>query len=148
MNRWSSSTAWLVRVVLAGVFIWAGAQKARHPELFALDLEAYRILPAAVILPIVYYLPWLEILSAFALFLPSLRRAAGWLVIALLAIFTMMLLIAWARGLQINCGCFGTAGRATTEFVVAIFRNILLLGAAAWLTRTRAPQVGRTIRSG
>lgn len=135
MSRRSAPAAWLIRVVVAAVFAWAGTQKARQPVLFALDLEAYRLLPAAVILPIAYYLPWLEILTAFALFLPPLRRAAGWLVIVLLAVFTTMLVVAWARGLQINCGCFGTAGRAPTDFVIAIFRNLALLGAAIWLAR-------------
>ncbi|OAI41810.1 hypothetical protein AYO41_05215 [Verrucomicrobia bacterium SCGC AG-212-E04] len=135
MKRWSGTATWIARVALAGVFLWAGAQKARRPELFALDLEAYRILPAPVILPIAYYLPWLEIFTALALFVPSLRRAAGWLALGLLGIFTAMLVIAWSRGLQINCGCFGAAGQAATDFALAIARNAVLLVIAAWLLR-------------
>jgi penicillin amidase len=72
--------------LLAGVFLWAGAQKARHPQLFALDLEAYRLLPATVILPIAYYLPWLEIVTGLSLLVPGLRRAALGLAILLLLI--------------------------------------------------------------
>ena len=57
MSSWSPRFAMLARVLLAGVFLWAGVQKVRSPQLFALDLEAYRLLPAALILPIAYYLP-------------------------------------------------------------------------------------------
>lgn len=137
MNRWSDRIAWMIRIALAAVFIWAGAQKARHPQLFALDLEAYRILPAGLILPLAYYVPWLEILAAGALFIPVLRRSAIAIVLGLLVVFTLMLALAWARGLQIHCGCFGAAGHDPTDFVVAILRNLLLLGAAAWLARTQ-----------
>jgi putative oxidoreductase len=147
MNRWSDRVAWILRIALAAMFIWAGAQKARHPQLFALDLEAYRILPAALILPIAYYVPWLEIAAAGALFLPALRRAAIAIVLGLLIVFTLMLAVAWARGLQINCGCFGAAGHDPTDFVVAILRNLLLLGATAWLAGTRIRSGRMTISS-
>ena len=96
---WSSRAAFLVRLLLAGVFLWAGAQKARNPQLFTLDLEAYRLLPGQSVLPIAYYLPWLEIATGLSLLVPALRRAALGLSIVLLLVFTSMLSIAWARGL-------------------------------------------------
>ena len=136
MKRWSAPLALLLRVVLAGVLVWAGAQKARNPQLFALDLEAYRLLPPALILPIAYYLPWLEILTALALLIPRLRRSALWLAAILLTVFSLMLALAWSRGLQINCGCFGAAGGGATDFLLAIGRNALLLVAAGWLHRS------------
>ena len=143
MNRWSAPLAFLVRLVVAGVFLWAGAQKARNPPLFALDLEAYRLLPSFVILPLAYYLPWLEILTALALFIPALRRPAVTLAIFLLGIFTLMLSLAWWRGLQINCGCFGAAGSGASDFLLAIGRNILLSAAAAWLLVSSRTKSGR-----
>ncbi len=135
MNRWSVGVAWIVRLTVAGVFLWAGGQKARHPQLFALDLEAYRLLPTGLIVPIAYYVPWLEIMTALALFVPALRRAAIVMAMAMLVIFTLMLTVAWARGLQINCGCFGAAGHDATDFRIAVLRNLLLIGGSVWLTR-------------
>lgn len=135
MNRWSSGVAWIVRLTLGGVFLWAGVQKALHPPLFALDLEAYQILPDALILPMAYYVPWLEIMTALALFIPALRRAALVIVIGMLIVFTLMLTVAWSSGLQINCGCFGAAGHDATDFGVAVARNLLLIGGGIWLTR-------------
>lgn len=143
MSRWATPLAWIVRLVLAGIFLWAGAQKARNPQLFALDLEAYRLLPSFVILPLAYYLPWLEIFTALALFIPALRCPALALAIFLLGIFTLMLGLAWWRGLQINCGCFGAAGGGATDFLLAIGRNILLVAAAAWLLQFSRAKTGR-----
>ena len=37
------------------------------------------------------------------------------------------------RRLQIICACFGATGIGTTDFLVAIGRNNVLLAAAAWL---------------
>jgi uncharacterized membrane protein YphA (DoxX/SURF4 family) len=133
MTSWHSFVGLLARLVLAGVFLWAGAQKALNPQLFALDLEAYRLLPSVVILPIAYYLPWLEIATAVSLFVPALRRAALGLTIVLLLIFTAMLSMAWSRGLSIHCGCFGAGGGASTELVQAIGRNVCLMFVAIWI---------------
>ncbi len=139
MSTWSPRFALLARLVLAGVFLWAGAQKARHPQLFALDLEAYRLLPATVILPIAYYLPWLEIATGISLLVPGLRRAALGLAILLLLIFTLMLSIAWLRGLSINCGCFGAGGGDSTDFALAVGRNVGLIAMAVWLGIRKHP---------
>jgi uncharacterized membrane protein YphA (DoxX/SURF4 family) len=133
MTWWSSRLALVARLILGGVFLWAGAQKARNPQLFALDLEAYRLLPSALILPIAYYLPWLEIATGLSLFVPGLRRAALGLVITLLLVFTCMLAIAWLRGLSINCGCFGASGGASTDFAWAVGRNLCLIAVAIWV---------------
>jgi uncharacterized membrane protein YphA (DoxX/SURF4 family) len=133
MTSWHLFVGLLARLVLAGVFLWAGAQKALNPQIFALDLEAYRLLPSVVILPIAYYLPWLEIATAISLFVPAVRRAALGLTIVLLLVFTAMLSIAWARGLSIHCGCFGAGGGASTELVQAIGRNVCLLFVAIWI---------------
>ncbi len=133
MSVWPSRLSFVGRLVVAGVFIWAGAQKARNPQFFALDLEAYRLLPAVVILPIAYYLPWLEIAVGLSLLVPALRRAALGLSIVLLLVFILMLSIAWMRGLSINCGCFGACGSAATDFALAIARNVGLIAIAVWL---------------
>ena len=147
MKRWSAPLALLLRVVLAGVLVWAGVQKARDPQQFALDLEAYRLLPSWIVLPLAYYLPWLEIATALGLFIPALRRSALILALLVLIAFTLMLALARARGLQINCGCFGAVGTGATDFLLAIGRNACLIAAALWL-RSRRPTSGLGVSSG
>ncbi len=126
---------WLARLAMAAALVVAGVLKARNPPLFALDIEAYRLIPAAGAIPLAYYLPFLEILAGCALFLPPLRRGALLVASALLLIFTAMLALAWARGLVINCGCFGSASAGASSFALSIARNMVLLGLGIALAR-------------
>lgn len=126
------------RLVLTAVFLWAGVSKLRGPNLFATDIAAFRLLPADDVAPglalaVAYYLPWLEILCAAGLWLPRWRTAALGVGTALLVGFTLALGSAWARGIALNCGCFG--GGESTNLPLAIGRNLVLLGICALLWR-------------
>ena len=114
------------RLVLAGVFIFAGAVKIYDPGQFAIEVQRYQLLPWKVCAVIAVYLPWLELLSGLCLFLKSLERGALVLITLLLSIFTLVLGSALVRGLSIDCGCFGHAF-ISTGTVVPILRNLLLL---------------------
>jgi hypothetical protein len=115
-----------VRLVLAGVFIFAGAVKIYDPGQFAIEVQRYQLLPWKVCAVIAVYLPWLELLSGLCLFLKFLERGALVLIMLLLSIFTLALGSALVRGLSIDCGCFGHAF-VSTGTVVPILRNLLLL---------------------
>ncbi len=136
MNLWSQAWPWVARLGLAGVLAWAGWAKARNPPLFALDIEAYRLVPGAIAVATAYYLPFVEIFAAVALFIRPVRRGGTLLALVLFTTFTAMLALAWARGLQINCGCFGTAAASSaTNYAWSIARNALLFGLAVALFR-------------
>ena len=54
--------------------------------------------------------------------------------IAALAFYAFAaILIAWARGLDIRCGCFGSGG--SSEYVELVVRDLALLGLGLWLAR-------------
>ena len=114
------------RLALAGVFIFAGAVKIYDPGQFAIEVQRYQLLPWKVCAAIAIYLPWLELLSGFCLFLKSFERGALVLITLLLSIFTFALASALVRGLSIDCGCFGHAFTSTGT-VVPVLRNLLLL---------------------
>lgn len=121
-----------VRLVLAGLFIYAGAVKALAPAPFAADIANFRLLPLFASGVVAVYLPWLEILAGGAL-LVGRWRAGGALVLALLsAVFLTALLSARLRGLDITCGCFGhatAAGGGISAWL--LWRNVGLLALAA-----------------
>ena len=125
-----------LRLLLTAVFVWAGVAKLRGPHLFAADIGAFRLLPgggdAGIALTVAYYLPWLEIVTAVGLWVTRWRIAALALGTLLLAGFTVALGSAWARGIRLDCGCFGGGGQGT-NLPLAIARNVLLLGACAAL---------------
>ncbi|MES2572381.1 MAG: MauE/DoxX family redox-associated membrane protein [Verrucomicrobiota bacterium] len=99
----------LLRCLLAGVFIYAGVIKAIDPAQFAADVDHFRLLPYAMSCAVGVYLPWLEIFAGVALLFSKWRAGAALLLAAMLVVFLIALGSAWARGLDITCGCFGHA---------------------------------------
>lgn len=125
-----------LRLGLAAVFIYAGAAKAPWPQRFALDVESYRLVPPSAAAWVAGYLPYLEVVAGLALL--SRRVAAGatlWLG-TLSAVFLAALLSAWARGLEIRCGCFGESDAPAADYAWWILRDGLLLGACVIVWRT------------
>lgn len=120
-----NSAATAAAVVLAGVFTWAGAAKLAKPAATAAVLRAFG-LPAAGILA--RGVPAVEL--ALAGLLVVRPRAGGLAALALLALFSGLLMTRLARGARtVACGCFG--GSRSTGAAVELVRNGLLVGLAA-----------------
>lgn len=96
--------------LLGGVFIVAGIFKVIDPGQFFRDIENYDLVPWRVVsVVIAFYLPWLEIICGLAVIARPFQAAALLILSGLLLIFTTALTLAWGRGLDISCGCFGGA---------------------------------------
>ena len=54
-------------------------------------------------------LPWIELLAALALLVGYRTRAGAIITASLMGLFVFVVAAALARGLDIECGCFGTA---------------------------------------
>jgi len=93
-----------LRLLIGGVFIYAGVAKALNPAAFAMDVDNFRLLPYALSCAMGVYLPWLEILCGLALIIGILRSGATLLLAGMLVVFLIALISAWARGLDINGG--------------------------------------------
>lgn len=132
---------WLVtaaRLFLAGVFIWAGWPKFLDVEGTVRSVRAFEILPEAFVRPFAYGLPMLELVLAALLVLGLGTRLAGAATAVLMLVFIGGIGWAWARGLSINCGCFGNAGDPVANpvpgYIKDIVRDLLFLGAAILVT--------------
>ncbi len=138
---WLLAALWLARLVVAGALVTAGVLKAMNPPLFALDIEAFQVVPPRVAVLAAYYMPFLEIAAGLGLLLPWTRRGALLLAGGMLLGFTALLALAWARGLDVQCGCFGAASHGGGGGVAwGILRNLGLLAAAGFLAwRERTP---------
>lgn len=99
--------AFVLRLLVGGAFIYAGSLKALDPAGFAQAVDNFRLLPYPLSCAIGVYLPWLEILAGAALVIGIFRAGATLLLGGLLVAFLVVLASAWARGLDISCGCFG-----------------------------------------
>lgn len=138
MTRLQPWLSTLVRLVLAAVFATAGAQKLPDPAASVRAVRAYRLLPEAVVHPVAYGLPVLEIGLAALLLLGLATRLAALLSAVLLLVFVAGIASVAARGLSIDCGCFGGGGTvapADTHYTAEIVRDTALLVAALALAR-------------
>ena len=122
----------ILDLIIAGVFIYAGALKVLDPIQFANDIDNYKILPWTVGAGLAFYLPWLEILCGLALILRRLYFGGLSILTALVAVFLVATIAAKARGLDITCGCFGHASQnwnfpAHLAFDLALFGALLAL---------------------
>jgi uncharacterized membrane protein YphA (DoxX/SURF4 family) len=132
-----------LRLLLGAVFIYAAYTKLRQPWLlFALSIDSYQLLPQWAVLTIARTLPWLELLLGLLLVSGFGLRWVALLTTGQLLIFFGVMLRAYAKGLGIDCGCFG-AGEALTY--KTLIRDGLLTTGAIVLTvsafRYSNPQV-------
>ena len=122
----------LARLLVAGVFVIAALPKIQDPVTFASSVVAYRVVGPELSGWVALLLPWLELMIGLGLLLPLLRRISGALISMLLLAFIGLHCSAWARGLDIDCGCFGAeSGEASSHYRWLILRNAGLLLAAA-----------------
>ena len=108
--RWAPPAAVLARLVVGGVWIVAGAVKLPDPAGSVRAVRAYDLLPEAVVPTVGHLLPVLEVVVGVCLVVGLLTRPVAVLSALMLAGFVIGIASAWARGLQIECGCFGGGG--------------------------------------
>jgi uncharacterized membrane protein YphA (DoxX/SURF4 family) len=126
----------LARLLVGGVWIAAGVLKLPDPAESVRAVRAYQLLPEAIVPTVGHGLPALEIVIGALMILGlGLRISAA--VSALLQVaFIIGIASAWARGLEIECGCFGgggTAADASSKYPWEIARDVGLFALSALL---------------
>ena len=126
--------AWLCRLLLGIVFIFASWHKILDPDAFARSIYNYQVLPATAINAVAIFLPWLELLAGAALILaPPFRRGANLLILAMLLAFTSAIALNLYRGVDISCGCFSNDGKGQRIGGKKVAENTALIAASAFL---------------
>jgi len=132
----------LARIGLAAVWLVSGALKAVDPDQTFVAVRAYDVLPEAGVEVVAAVLPFLEIALGLLLLVGIGTQIVAVLSAVLLLVFVAGVSQAWARGLSIDCGCFGGGGAVdpgNTAYVQEILRDTGFLVLAAWLiVRPRA----------
>ena len=121
-----------LRWALGGLFVYAGAQKAVDPTVFAVDIHHYRLLPVSAVTALALYLPYLEIFAGLGALTKRFRAGALLVLAALILIFMAALAAAWMRGLDIRCGCFG-ASDSIANYPRLMLRNLSLFALTLFL---------------
>jgi putative oxidoreductase len=134
--RWSYHCS---RLLLGGLFLYAGLVKAANVAAFAGEVSSYKILPYAWNFLVAAVLPYVEVLAGFLLLLNRKVRPAALVLGLLTAIFIAALASVLARGMNIDCGCFRPGGSHTSP-LAALLRDVglLLLAAICYRLRDRS----------
>ena len=136
--------AWLCRLALAGIFIYAGVVKMFPPikrDLFMLDLSTYQLLPLWAIVAVAWILPPFEIALGFTLLSGWKLRYAAAASGLLLLMFIAVMFLTYMRGIAANCGCFGDGeqiGPRTLLRDSLIILPAIFLTVYAWRLRPRS----------
>jgi uncharacterized membrane protein YphA (DoxX/SURF4 family) len=121
--------ALLLRLYLAGVFIYASLHKINFPAEFADNIAGYLIVPYWLINPLAVFMPWLELVSGLFLLAGVRVRAASLLIGGMLVMFTVAVIVALVQDTPIGCGCFQSMGEAISWWTV--LRDLAWLAMAA-----------------
>jgi hypothetical protein len=147
-NPWLTALRWL----LGALMLWAAVSKLAEPTDFLGSLYAYDLpLPRSWLQLVAVVLPWLELLCGLLLIANVWSETALVTVLGLLGIFVLATGQAWARGLEISCGCFNLeifgldSSSRLLKFVesagFAFFRNLILVLLAFLLLRKRLAEL-------
>lgn len=125
----SSYATLLSRIALGGVFLFAGATKAFDAGGLAAAIRSYGLnLPEWFVSVSAYSLPYLEILLGLYLLAGLFTKPSAWITNALMLLFIVALAQGAARGLEIDCGCFGgAAGNEAGNLWLDALRDVGLL---------------------
>lgn len=139
MKRLPAIIYHLGRLILAGVFIYAGASKGTDPVAFAGQVANYQILPYAWNYLVAATLPYLELLCGTLLLLNKRVRPAVLVLFVLNLIFMLAISSLIVRGIDIDCGCFNPDAESKTSPLMALWRDagLLLLLISTWMLRYR-----------
>jgi uncharacterized membrane protein YphA (DoxX/SURF4 family) len=126
------------RLILGAIFVYASVDKILHPESFAKAVYNYQILPHTLINATAVVLPWLELILGVFLITGLFREGSVALVTLLLLVFLGAMAFNLARGLDIDCGCFGSSGPGTAGVHMGwyVLRDALFLLPAFYLFYT------------
>jgi putative oxidoreductase len=124
---WPSRVVWILRFLLGLIFVHASIGKILDPKTFAESLMAYQILESpSLIKYVAVTLPWVEWFCGVFLLLGVFVRSVSVLTSTLLVLFVLAMVSALLRGLDINCGCFGSADESIGP--LSLIRDGLFLG--------------------
>jgi len=127
-----AAAVFVIRVLLGGLLIVAGALKVGHPAELASSIAGFRLLPAAIVGPLALALPYVEILLGAYLVAGLFTRVAAVVSALQFAGYGAAVASAVVRHIPANCGCFGPGDAAVADWPHVAF-DMMLAAASAFI---------------
>lgn len=117
----------MVRVFIGLLFIVSSMEKIVDPTAFAGSIADYKLLPIWSTTFLATVLPWLELICGFSVLFGVLVRGGSLVLSTMLIVFTLAVIIALFRGLDISCGCFTQDPSAAKIGWLKVLQNSTLI---------------------
>jgi uncharacterized membrane protein YphA (DoxX/SURF4 family) len=135
----------IARLIVGGIFLVSGLAKISDPGRFILTLREFRLFPEVIVPFIAIWLPWLELLLGLCVFVGIMHRTSALMLACINALFTAAILSVVARGIVVDCGCFGMLadmlGLPDMADMKAVVRNVVFIGLCLLISFSRSEMV-------
>jgi len=131
----------VARLIIGAIFLISGLAKISDPVRFILTLREFRLFPEEIVPLTVVWLPWLELLLGLCVLVGLLHRTAALVLACMNAGFLAAILSVIARGIVVDCGCFGMLadmlGLPDMADMKAVVRNVVFIGLCLLISFSR-----------
>ncbi len=140
MNVWkkiktifsSKKIYFILRLILGGLFVYAGVLKISNPKAFAKVISQYNLVPEQLLVIVAIGLPLLEIIAGAGLIFDIKGSLTA--ITAMIVMFIVVLWYGILNNLDIDCGCFSMDEQKTHDSLrEAFYRDWVMLGGAMYL---------------
>ena len=121
--------------------VWLASGWLKLSDLMAAQqaIAAYELFPANVIYPLALALPTVELILGLLLLCGLFLRPVAVISAFIFVLFILGIASAWARGLSIDCGCFGGGGQdpsaGPVKYLIEIARDLFFILLATIVVR-------------
>lgn len=138
IEKFSPWIGLISRLVLGGVLFAAGYLKIGALDKSQMAVRAYELLPIGIANFLGIALPYVEIAMGILLIIGAFTKYIAIGSAIIMFAFIVAISQAWARGLTIDCGCFGGGGQVAaneTKYLQEIIRDAGLVLLSLFLIR-------------
>jgi len=138
MKKYQPWIGLIARLILGGTLIAAGYLKFDELDKSKMAVRAYELLPVSLANFLGTTLPFFELGVGLLLVLGAATRITAGLSAILMIAFMIGISQAWARGLSIDCGCFGGGGQVApgeADYLTPLLRDTGLALLALYLVK-------------
>jgi uncharacterized membrane protein YphA (DoxX/SURF4 family) len=117
-----------LRLVIGIIFIYASVGKLFRAEDFAKAILRYEFLPIYFVNIVAVIMPWIEFFTGVLLISGIYKKASSLIAGMSLVVFLIALTSAFARELDISCGCFSLEETSSKgDIIYRIIQDIFML---------------------
>jgi uncharacterized membrane protein YphA (DoxX/SURF4 family) len=131
-SKWKNGLILFLRIGFGLLLIFAAIAKIKLPLPFARAVANYRVFGEGLSYWSAVFIPYLEIIMGLLLISGIWLDAAITLNALLMSTFLILVIQAYARGLNISCGCF-SVDDPTAIGIIKIGQNVVFAGLATLL---------------